>query len=416
MTEDSSSNNLKDTGTIEFTDVDLSDGHTASVVGSSGNKLGGTVTLSSVNENNNASTGTVDWSYSVPNSASQYLAKNQTTTESFTVTVSDGNGGTVQQVITVTLKGSNDGVTVVASKTDAIGAVTEDAQIPTLTDTGVIAYNDVDLIDVHTATITSKTGSLGGSLALSVSELSTTPDGTVSWTYSLPNTSANYLAKGQTAIETFEVTINDNQGSSVKQSISVTVTGANDTPLINAVLTDSLGNITEDASIPTLSDSGLIAFSDVDLSDSHTVSAVKAGGTLGGTLTLGAVSEAANAANGTVGWTYSLPNTSAQYLAKGQTATESFTVTVNDGNGGTVSETVRVTVVGTNDTPTITLTGSDFIGAVTEGTSIATLSDSGVINFNDADLIDVHAATVIGKTGTLGGSLWLHAHKSDLHH
>ena len=70
---------------------------------------------------------------------------------------------------------------------------------------------------------------------------------------------------------------------------------------------------------------------------------------------MGAVSESATTEPGTVGWTYQVANSATQYLAVGQTATEQFTVTVNDGHGGTVSQVVTVTVTGTNDAPTITV-------------------------------------------------------------
>ena len=48
-----------------------------------------------------------------------------------------------------------------------------------------------------------------------------------------------------------------------------------------------------------------------------------------------------------------MANSATQYLAAGQTATETFTVTVSDGHGGTVDQLVTVTVTGTNDAPTI---------------------------------------------------------------
>ena len=54
-----------------------------------------------------------------------------------------------------------------------------------------------------------------------------------------------------------------------------------------------------------------------------------------GTFSLDPVSEAANAATGSVGWSYALNNAAAQYLAAGQSVTETYTVTVNDGHGST---------------------------------------------------------------------------------
>ncbi|MFN3508883.1 MAG: VCBS domain-containing protein, partial [Allorhizobium sp.] len=55
-----------------------------------------------------AGNGTVTWTYTVANAATQYLAVGQTVEETFTVTISDGNGGTVDQLITVTITGTND--------------------------------------------------------------------------------------------------------------------------------------------------------------------------------------------------------------------------------------------------------------------------------------------------------------------
>src|SRR5260370_18027689 len=42
--------------------------------------------------------GTVGWTYTVADNATDYLAEGQTATEKFTVTVSDGHGGTVDQL------------------------------------------------------------------------------------------------------------------------------------------------------------------------------------------------------------------------------------------------------------------------------------------------------------------------------
>ena len=112
--------------------------------------------------------------------------------------------------------------------------------------------------------------------------------------------------------------------------------------------------MTEDASAPTLSDSGTITFDDVDLSDAHTPASPQTAATLGGTLDgAGQRCGGTGAGDGTVSWTYSVANSATQYLAAGETATETFTVTIDDGNGGTVDQLMTVTVTGTNDAPTI---------------------------------------------------------------
>src|SRR5947207_3255896 len=143
------------------------------------------------------------------------------------------------------------------------------------------------------------------------------------------------MEAGQTATEKFTVTIDDGHGGTVAQVVTITVTGSNEAPTITAA--DASGAVTEDATSPNLSTTGSITFNDVDLIDSHTTSVVAdAGNTLGGTLTMGSVSESASTEAGTVGWTYSVADNATDYLAFGQTATEKFTVTINDGNGGTV--------------------------------------------------------------------------------
>ena len=236
--------------------------------------------------------------------------------------------------------------------TDALGAVTEDATTPDLSDTGTIAFNDIDLIDVHTTSVVAAgTNTLGGTLVMgAVSESATTEPGTVGWTYTVANAAVQYLANTETATESFTVTIDDGQGGTVDQLVTVTVTGTNDAPTITVAGTDALGAVTEDATSPDLSDTGTIAFNDIDLIDVHTTSVVAAGtNTLGGTLVMGAVSESATTEPGTVGWTYTVANAAVQYLANTETATESFTVTINDGQGGTVDQLVTVTVTGTND-------------------------------------------------------------------
>src|SRR5204862_4694864 len=108
-------------------------------------------------------------------------------------------------------------------------------------------------------------------------------------------------------------------------------------------------------STPSLTDSlnaaGTVAFSDVDLSDTHSVSfaASPSNTTSLGTFALGSVSEAANAATGSVGWTYGLSNGAAQYLAAGQVATETYTVTVDDGHGSATPQGVPITRPGPHD-------------------------------------------------------------------
>ncbi|MDB5427912.1 MAG: hypothetical protein JWR43_1887, partial [Phenylobacterium sp.] len=208
----------------------------------------------------------------------------------------------------------------------------------------------------------------------------------------------DYLAKDQTAADSFTYTVTDADGDTATSPVTVTITGTNDPVTITSGA--PAGAVVEDAA--TLSATGTVAFSDVDLSDNHTASAAAAVGntTTLGTFALGTVGEAANAATGSVGWTYTLNNAAAQYLAQGQTATETYVVTVSDGLT-TTTQNVVVTITGTNDAPTITSPAQ--AGAVVE--DAATLSATGTVAFSDVDLSDNHTATAaaaVGNTTTLG--------------
>ena len=95
-----------------------------------------------------------------------------------------------------------------------------------------------------------------------------------------------------------------------------------------------------------------------------------------------------NSNDGTINWDYTVSESDLNFLAAGEEVTAVFTITVDDGNGGTASEDVTVTITGSNDVPTLTATA--VTGAITEG---STLSDSGSIAFADLDLTDTPTAT-----------------------
>ncbi|MCH7302772.1 VCBS domain-containing protein, partial [Pseudomonas capeferrum] len=120
-------------------------------------------------------------------------------------------------------------------------------------------------------------------------------------------------------------------------------------------------------------------FKDIDLIDTHTASFVPKSSTSTvhlpgfedgvnyiGTFALAPVSEDNTDTNpiGSVGWTFTLDDNDPflQSLAKGQTITQVYTVTIDDGhNGGTVTKDVTITITGVNDIPVVyTTDGSVF--------------------------------------------------------
>ena len=131
---------LSATGTISFTDADLSDGHTASFVPAPGNTTAlGTFSLDPVSEVANVANGSVQWHYVLNNGAAQYLAAGQSVVEHYTVTVDDGHGSTATKVVTITITGTNDPISTPIDVDAAVNSVTENAAIGTLV--GVIAHS-----------------------------------------------------------------------------------------------------------------------------------------------------------------------------------------------------------------------------------------------------------------------------------
>ncbi len=139
-----------------------------------------------------------------------------------------------------------------------------------------------------------------------------------------------------TGTDTFSYTVKDSAGNSTTQTITVTLTGTNDAPTITGGTTS--GAVGEDG---TLSASGTLTATDVDNGATQAWSVQGGGSGAYGSLSV----------NGSGGWNYALANGSSavQALAAGQSVSDSFTVEVSDGNGGTDTEVVNVTIAGANE-------------------------------------------------------------------
>ena len=99
----------------------------------------------------------------------------------------------------------------------------------TLTTSGDIVFTDPDNDDTHSITNIAYTGpgaSLGTLSVVKDSDTSPSSDsGRFTWTYSATPASLAALAPGEVRIETFNVTISDDEGASVVQTVTVTLTG-----------------------------------------------------------------------------------------------------------------------------------------------------------------------------------------------
>jgi VCBS repeat-containing protein len=303
--------------------------------------------------------------------------------------------------------------------------------------TGSITFFDPDFGEIRTAEITasnvvSQTLNNGGTLTAAqldallagfsfdtpggiTVESTTAAGGSIDWTYAVGNEAVDFLAAGEVITLAFDVRINDGVLSTT-QTVTVTVTGTNDQPVIEGTSVLA-GTITEQTgttgSITPLTATGEIALSDVDLTDTHTtnqtfVSAVWSGGADQpfdpGRLLIEAVDQAA----GTARWTYTVADNALDFLAAGETLTITYDVIVRDSSAiataGSALQQVVVTITGTNDRPVITSgaqTGSveetaDVVGGADPDPAAAT----GIISFLDVDLSDDPEASHDGRTVT----------------
>ncbi|WIG77007.1 tandem-95 repeat protein [Photobacterium damselae] len=227
--------------------------------------------------------------------------------DSFTVVVDDGNGGTDTITVTVNVTPIND------------APVGEDVSAETQEETAVTGQLTATDVDGDNLTFKPGTNPENGSVTVN-------PDG--SWEY-VPNTDFN----GE---DSFTVVVDDGNGGSDTITVTVNVTPVNDAPVGDNVSAETQ----EDTAV-----TGQLTATDVD----------------GDNLTF---KPGTNPENGSVtvnpdgSWEY-VPNTDFN-------GEDSFTVVVDDGNGGTDTITVTVNVTPTNDAPV----GEDVSAETQEDTAV----------------------------------------------
>ncbi|MFY3334878.1 VCBS domain-containing protein, partial [Achromobacter xylosoxidans] len=180
----------------------------------------------------------------------QALTEGQKVTDTITVTVDDGNGGTATQVITVDITGTNDAANITPSKPgDNKGTVQEDT---TLTANGKL---DVADPDAGEATFKPQTDFQGQYGTFSI-------DANGNWSFKLDNDAKaiQQLGAKEHLTETFTVTSADGTTGQVV----ITINGTNDAPTITGAAT---GDVTEDGAKAV---SGQLTQHDVDANDKHT--------------------------------------------------------------------------------------------------------------------------------------------------
>ena len=210
--------------------------------------------------------------------------------------------------------------------------------------TGQLTYTDVD--NNSSATWSGDANGTYGTFSIT---------GSGAWTYTINQEAADEIDEGDTLTETFTATVTDDKGSTAQQLITVTITGTNDSPIIQSG-GDIAGSITEASGL--LKETGSITFSDVDLGDNEGNTAITSETLLSieSAVNLTAEQEAAieNAftiaennftnSGGTINWTYEINGSEISYLGLNETVKAIFTVVVTDQKGAAASENVTITL------------------------------------------------------------------------
>jgi VCBS repeat-containing protein len=362
----------------------------------------------------------------------------------------DGHGGTL-----ITLNAADDAPVFAPAETAQSATLTELADTtgssssdPSPAAGGSIHFTDIDLTDRPTATITAQSvtwtdadqGSLSSTLtqpeidalehALSLTQMGNTNNGAIGWTYSITDSALDFLGAGETAKVVSTITLKDHHGMTDTATVTVTIDGSNDAPVLAADASGSSGsslhviyeraNTTGDTTdLDTAS--GTLTFTDVDLSDTHTASQsaptyVWSGGTLttaqtdtltaAGTLAL-SETDSTHSGAGSIGFSYSAADSTFDFLAAGQTLTITYEVAVTDNNHAASTEVpVTITVTGTNDVPVL----NEMTLTVSQGTTnVLTSSDFSVTDPDSTSFTCSVYNVTGGQFEVFNGTNWLSA-------
>ena len=221
------------------------------------------------------------------------------------------------------------------------------------------------------------------------------------------------LALGESSETHFSYDVVDEHGALMHQTATITVTGTNDAPVVQALAGDSAGTATPipETNAP-LSTSGTLTVTDVDLTDVVAISkpsvAVISGFTNGMTtahllsfFSAGPASLAADpGTTNNVNWSFDSTPQTFDYLDQDEVLELRYTVRATDdsGAGNNIGDgTVTIRVKGTNDAPDIT--GGLTSGSVKEDNGPLQQA-VGQLNVIDPDHSATQTWTVVGGTPT----------------
>jgi VCBS repeat-containing protein len=308
------------------------------------------------------------------------------TTESFTITVSDGSLS-ASRAFTININGVNDAAIVsgITAGTAVEAGGVSNATAGTPTAVGTLTDTDVDNPPNTFTAVSSPTASAGGYGSFTMTAAGV-------WTYTINETNSvvQALNVGDTLTDTFTVTTIDG----TLQVVTITINGSNDSAIISGATTGSV--IETGAAMPgTLTTSGTLTDTDVDNAP-NTFTAVSPP-------TVSAVGYGLFTITAAGIWTYTLndANAAVQALNVGDTLTDSFTVTTVDGT----PKVVTITINGSNDAAIIsgTTTGSVIEAGGVANATLGTPIASGTLTDTDVDNAANSFTAVSSPTVSAGG-------------
>ncbi|WP_326999248.1 VCBS domain-containing protein [Comamonas testosteroni] len=296
------------------------------------------------------------------------------------------------------------GVSALADSTDQVTPIQPATSIPQASaDSGAIFEDAVSALQGNVlandrlgeGTLTEHRVVLVGADQGQYGKITLNSDGSYSYQLDSSLNVVQALGVGETLVETFTYTLVDKDGANSSATLTVTIVGTNDDPVLTGKADGALAE--DGVSVVT----GKLDVADVDITDTHSWSVSNEGKGQYGNFSVDQNGE----------WTYVLNNDDpkVQALAEGQKVNDTITVTVDDGHGGTATQTITVTITGSNDGPISTsISDTSGIDAQT-GVSYDVSS-----HFSDPDTSDKLTYTATGlppglsidpNTGLITGSI-----------
>ncbi len=167
-----------------------------------------------------------------------------------------------------------------------------------------------------------------------------------------------------------------------------------------------LDDVTVTSTVPVLPDyqtaGGTLAFTDVDLSNSHSLSAEARESGYLGLFDAWIAEDSEGGGSGSVEWEFSVANDDLQFLGDGEVLTQYYDVTVDDGyDDGVGAGVVAIDLVGVNDEPVLE---DDAYAEVQEDAELVAAGNvlEGVFDVDDTDVLTVATPGIhAGAYGTL---------------